>query len=532
MISGPIMWRTIDLPHAGTGGSAAAFALSMGYDPAADSAYVPRWDYDGVTIDIGNAPPARALGTVPTSTSIKLSFCPWAQQDIDVSDIGMDQAGVSALLGDLATQSNPADINYEQQDLYVNFDSINTSLADWTTMAGAGWTRTGVYAGGRIVYDINVGAGVTHTLPILAGTYNYQVDWGDGSPIEQYNFNATPPSHVYVGAGTYTITLLGSSITRFAFDNVGDKLHVVSTADFDFSKIGCITASGLWHGCSNLVSSNTTSWNTSVVVSFGTTWTNCTSLTLPPDSSGWDTSSVTTFQSTWSGCTALTLPPDTSGWDTSSVTTFQNTWNGCSSMTLPPVTTGWITSSVTTFQNTWNGCNAMTAPPDSSGWDTSSVTTFQNTWRNCNAITLPPDSSGWDTSAVNNFSFTWSDCNSMTAPPITTSWDTSAVTAFEETFSNTGLIIGLGTELPNLNYTAATTTENMLISGEALTNADIDAWVIQLDTEVVPLGFIFDYAPITGGAHLDAGRSAPAANAPGGAIDNLITNGAIRLGVY
>jgi radical SAM protein with 4Fe4S-binding SPASM domain len=61
-------------------------------------------------------------------------------------------------------------------------------------------------------------------LPLeISGTYNFTVDWGDGSPIDTITvWNDPLTLHTYGLAGTYTITITGQ-IEGFVFANTGDK---------------------------------------------------------------------------------------------------------------------------------------------------------------------------------------------------------------------------------------------------------------------------------------------------------------------
>ena len=55
-------------------------------------------------------------------------------------------------------------------------------------------------------------------LPLDAsGTYNFQVDWGDGQSNRITSFADPFTTHTYASAGTYTIRLTGSyTVLRFA----------------------------------------------------------------------------------------------------------------------------------------------------------------------------------------------------------------------------------------------------------------------------------------------------------------------------
>ena len=100
-----------------------------------------------------------------------------------------------------------------------------------------------VGAGPQLVYDITVLAGTTHTPPI-SGTIDLLIDWGDG----QSESATASVSHTYTNAGTYRIVLEGS-VTSFAFNNGGDRLHVTDVIKVE--DVGLTNVVGMWYGCTN-----------------------------------------------------------------------------------------------------------------------------------------------------------------------------------------------------------------------------------------------------------------------------------------
>jgi hypothetical protein len=57
------------------------------------------------------------------------------------------------------------------------------------------------------------------------GTYNFLVNWGDGSVDTITAWNAAAATHTYSVAGTYTIALVGV-YSQLQFNNTGDKLKI------------------------------------------------------------------------------------------------------------------------------------------------------------------------------------------------------------------------------------------------------------------------------------------------------------------
>ena len=77
------------------------------------------------------------------------------------------------------------------------------------------------------------GASESITLPLRAGyTYNFTVNWGDGSPIDTLTSDSDPDRiHIYAVAGDYTVTIVGT-VEAWYFNNVGDKLKLIAVNNF------------------------------------------------------------------------------------------------------------------------------------------------------------------------------------------------------------------------------------------------------------------------------------------------------------
>ena len=314
--------------------------------------------------------------------------------------------------------------------------------------------------------------GETFTLPLGtgSGTFNFDVDWGDGSSNTGITSDADPLNvHTYATAGDYQIQVSGT-MTYFRFDDAGDKDKVISID----SNGGVGINNFNMRGCSNLVSipanlfdsdkptnlnscfrdcvsllaiplidtSAVTNMNsfcrsctalasvaaidTSNVNNFTLAWVSCTSLTSFPVI---DMSSENAAFDVWNNCTGLTSFPLLTG--TSQITGMQGWWKNCTGLTSFPLID---TSSVTNLDGTWENCTALTSFPLI---DTSSVTTFNATWRNCLTLTSFPLI---DTSSGQTFNLTWASCSGLTAFPLintvsattlTTTWDgCSGLTAF------------------------------------------------------------------------------------------------------
>ncbi|MBC6425069.1 MAG: BspA family leucine-rich repeat surface protein, partial [Ekhidna sp.] len=162
------------------------------------------------------------------------------------------------------------------------------------------------------------------TIPTVSGeTYNYTVNWGDGSVNTTHN-NATPPSHSYNEPNTYTITISGT-FPRIYLELISDGIAIASTAAKQIRSIekwGDITwtsMNGAFRYCSNLtIDDGAGIPNLSNMKDMENMFSDVANLT--GDISRWDVSSVTTMQfmfwkSSFNG--------NLSKWNVSSVTNMQ-----------------------------------------------------------------------------------------------------------------------------------------------------------------------------------------------------------------
>lgn len=471
-INGPVNWTSISVAHAGTGGIPGQFEPSIAYTQT--TSYLPRFDYGGGVVDTGNNPPVRAVGTVPGSTAVEIGFCNFAQGDINVSSMGITEAGLDALLSGLAG-ANPAILNYSAADRYSHSDIESAAVAArWNTLSTSGWSRTGNYVTGFIEFTVTtVAPGETFSVPIngvlptypLENFYDCMIDWGDGD-VTRWILNEEHPgeTHTYASPGAYTVRLVGHGV-ECRFRNGGDRLKVTNIGSMRLDNlgrygVGQTDSNGMYHGCSNA--------------------------TGGPDLL--QSSSVTIGQNMFRNCTNITTAPDMS--NMASLTTASDMFNGCTNMAGTPVLTG--LTSLAGAQRMFLNCSAMTGTPDLTGL--TSLALAGNMFANCSGLTGTID---------------------LTATPLEV--------AANNMFLNCSGITGLVTSPSAFMSTLQSGT----FQGTNIAAADIDNYLINLDAWAsAPGGLRYD--GMAGGGHLDANRSGPAS----AAITSLLGKGWTRVGTY
>ncbi len=206
-------------------------------------------------------------------------------------------------------------------------------------------------------------ANETITIPTAAGeTYNYRVDWGDGSTPTVETGDAT---HTYGTAGVHTVSISGT-FPRIYFNNTGDKdkiLTIEQWGDIEWSSM-----ESAFYGCSNL---NIT--NPSIDTPDLSNLTNCfqafdNATSFNGDITNWNVSTVENMQDMFKGATIFNQ--NVSIWDTSNVTNMQSMFSGA--IVFNQDISGWDVSNVTDMSDMFFGVKLSTANYDAllKGWNT------------------------------------------------------------------------------------------------------------------------------------------------------------------
>jgi len=315
--------------------------------------------------------------------------------------------------------------------------------------------------------------GETVTLPLKSGgTFSGTIDWGDTntSPLSYGN-----RAHTYATAGTYTITISGSSLAGWAFENAGDKLKITEISNWGLFEF---TDTRTFQGCTNM-DITATDVPTISTTNFTSNFYNCDGITTVQNWSGWDMSGVTNYQTcfaessafngslgNWvhSGTTNVTkmfnnataFNGNLNTWDVSGVTTWTEfargatSFNGdvsgwtpsgamrsvfqtCTAFTGIGLDT-WDTSGVTDMFALFNGTQANA---DISGWNTSLVTNMSSMFRNNDSF--DQDISAWDINQVTNFAAFMTDADGLS-----TSNYNALLVAWEAQAPQTGITVDFG----------------------------------------------------------------------------------------
>ena len=303
-------------------------------------------------------------------------------------------------------------------------------------------------------------------LPLHSmGTYDFYVDWGDGTAEQNVtSYNSSNAAHTYGSPGIYQVAIsgtligwgyenyqavgadsgtstmeLGSNVTPglTASHSMRDqRAKLVSVQDWEGLYL-LPTARGPFEQCINLSYIPTTVYNIPANGSMLQSFIGCTGFQVSfgpggtGDISAWDVSSATNMHGLFYGIDSPYGPNpyndvdfEIGSWDVSNVTNMQSmfttaySWNNGGS----PSISGWDTSNVTNMAGMFFFDYRFNQPIGS--WDTSSVTNMNSMFRL--ASDFNQDLSNWDTSNVTNISEMFDRATSFDQN--LGSWDVSSIT--------------------------------------------------------------------------------------------------------
>jgi surface protein len=170
-----------------------------------------------------------------------------------------------------------------------------------------------------ITSNLSTGSSGTNQikLPLIAsGTYNFRVEWGDGTSDVITTWNQAAVTHTYTTAGFKRISIVGTLIGWEFFTANSDRLKITSVDQW--GKVKYISTGG-YFGCANLMLNNVRGLpDFSSLTSLGSFFNGCANLTKINNINNWDVSNITNFQQMFGDC--LEFDDNIGNWDTSKAT--------------------------------------------------------------------------------------------------------------------------------------------------------------------------------------------------------------------
>lgn len=229
-------------------------------------------------------------------------------------------------------------------------------------------------------------------------TYNYQVDWGDGSTESNIVGDIT---HTYSQPGTYTISILGEFPAIFfnrlsspytTFITNRDKLLSID----QWGSIKWQTMSRAFAGCRNMDMIATDIPDLSGVTTTAHMFDTCISLVANTSINDWDTSTITDMTRMFDFTSVFNQ--NIGAWDVSDVTDMNGMF--LDALAFNQNIGNWDVSSVTNMEDMFT--RALAFNQDISSWDVSSVTDMRSMFGL--AASFNQDIGNWDVGQVKDMS--------------------------------------------------------------------------------------------------------------------------------
>ena len=321
-----------------------------------------------------------------------------------------------------------------------------------------------------------------HTRATESGfTYNYIINWGDGTTDIAVSGNAT---HTYATASTYKIMITGTFPainSGISSENNREKLQSID----QWGTISWQTMKDAFKGCKNLKELATDAPNLSNVTDMSGMFNGA--IVLNQDISNWDVSKVNDMSLMFNSASAFNQ--DISGWDVGSVLNMRGMFQRAS--TFNQNIGDWNVMNVRNMQGMFSSASAFNQ--DISNWNVSNVNDMtlmfsrasafnQNigTWNVSkvtnmasmfhNASAFNQNIGAWNVSKVTNMRFMFEYATAFNQN--ISSWDVSNVIEMSYMFANTPIFNG------NVSNWNVSNVINMtfMFAGTMAFNQDINGW--------------------------------------------------------
>ncbi len=216
-------------------------------------------------------------------------------------------------------------------------------------------------------------------------TYNYNVDWGDGTKDSAVTDDAT---HSYTVAGTYTVKIWGTFPSIY-FKGAGTYRNIIASIE-NWGSIEWKSMAGAFIDCDSLVENAVDAPDLSQVTDMSEMFGQ-TNL-FNGDLGNWDVSHITDMNRLFSG--AYKFNGNIDNWNVSAVTDMQYMF--ATAREFNRDIGGWNVSSVTNMDSMFNGTDNFNG--NIGEWDVSSVTNMHEMF--IHAIGFNQNLTNWDVSAV------------------------------------------------------------------------------------------------------------------------------------
>ena len=289
-------------------------------------------------------------------------------------------------------------------------------------------------------------------------TYNYNIDWGDGTSDLNVTGNIT---HTYTTPGTYTIGILGTFPRFRAVGSFfGDAEKLISIDQW-----GTNTWSSFEEAfveCENMELLATDIPDLSNVTTLFRMFDNCQSLTANATINNWNVSNVQNMQLMFASAFNFNQPLN--NWNVSNVTNMESMFNGAE--TFNQDLNNWNTSQVETMRFMFTGALDFNKPIDN--WNVGNV--MDMGWMFNNAEDFNQDLNSWNVSQVQDMFFMFLGATNFNGN--ISNWNPAQVTTMYGMFQNA---VNFNQDISGWNV-GLVTNMGWMFNGATNFNQDISGW--------------------------------------------------------
>jgi surface protein len=294
-----------------------------------------------------------------------------------ISGILAGTIGIGAIIVLLPREGEEGS-NTELLFLTQQEDGLNIPAGVFSTVWNTSKTTTGSTGSDQVKLPLH-----------SAGTYNFTVDWGDGTNDTITKWNASAATHTYLAEGVYTVDMNGT-IIGWCFNYTGDKEKLLEIRQWGTFRLG--NSGYYFYGCKNMKinarDTLTLTGTTTLTYAFAI----CDSVNEIRGIEDWDVSNVTNMRAIFFH--AISFNQDIGGWNMSRVVNTGGMFLGASSFNQD--IGDWDVSNVRIMDNMFGVASSFNQ--DIGDWDVSRVKDMKYMFYN--ARSFNQNIGGWNVSDV------------------------------------------------------------------------------------------------------------------------------------
>lgn len=279
------------------------------------------------------------------------------------------------------------------------------------------------------------------SIPMVSnGSYNYYVDWGDGTTSTQITtYNDPVATHTYASDGEYTVKLIGS-LNRLQFNqgvNIATDLKEVTKCTLNFSAL-----SSMFQDCINLTAIPEDIFSYSIdVIDMISIFRNCSSLQIIPVGLFDNNVNATSFSSVFLNSGITSIPTGLFN-SNELVSDFSFAFSNTQITTIPAGLFNNCTN-VNNMSSCFSNNSHLTTIPNNLFTANSQISNYSFTFSNCTALTNIPNNLFGNSglASASNLTSMFNGCSGLTSIPTGMFANAEVATSYDNVFRNVNITI-------------------------------------------------------------------------------------------